>query len=767
MASGMQKRTRLERVAALEMPMRPWERILAALQHRHVVARMSAALIAAAALCVIFRAWNPPFAHRTGSVPSSDIVAAASFTVPDPQATKDARDLARSRVRCVFVQNPEPLVQLRELLRNKVVELTAAATVDKVDPHLWREFQPSPADELPSFSRQQEEERFAGFKEMLASQEKLAKFEKQLAAAMAPFETRGLLAQFSREPGSGSFEEILVHLAGQPDKTQVVKVADVLIGDGNAVYQSLQKSFDSADLADRVFAFIRPRLRDTLQLDEAGTKRALDEAAAGVADVPMKIEAQARLARAGRTLDKRDVHFLELEYDAVMTRRTWNQQALRATAIVMILFALLMLCSVYLRFRRNVSLTIKQWGMMLTMLVLTASTGYFAAADSCRAEIIPVLLLGMIAAIAFHREMALLLCGVLAVIVTLGTGLGLSGFMLLAGISSMAVLQLGQIRSRPKLIYVGLTSAVVAVLLTLATAIIDNPASDVSPITDAGRLGLTNLLVDAGRTGLWTLSAGFLMTGVLPFLENAFGVLTDLSLLELGDVAHPLLQELVRRAPATYNHSITVGSIAEAAADSIGARGLLVRVGAYFHDIGKMLKPGYFVENQGTESNRHEALLPTMSTLVIFAHVKDGADLGRQRHLPKPIIDLIEQHHGTTLVEFFYGRAHEQREADPNGAAEIDESSYRYPGPKPQTKEAGVLMIADAVEGASRSLIDPTPARIESLVCEMAERRLQDGQFDESGLTLRELRTIQRSLAKSLTALYHGRIKYPEARSSV
>jgi putative nucleotidyltransferase with HDIG domain len=745
--------------------MSPWERVLATLQHRHVVVRMASALLAAVALCVIFRAWNPPFAYRTGSVPSSDIVAAASFAVPDPQATKDARDLARSRVRCVFIQNPEPLMQLRELVRNKVVELTSAATVDKVDPHLWREFQPSPADELPSFSRQQEEERFAGFKEMLASPEKLAKFEKQLAAAMAPFETRGLLGQFSREPGSGSFEEILVHPAGQTDKAQVVKVADVLIGDGNAVFQSLQKSLDSADLADRVFAFMRPRLRDTLTLDEAETKRALDEAAAGVADVPMKIESQARLARAGRSLDRRDVHFLELEYGAVMARRTWNQQAIRASAVVMILFVLLMLCSVFMRFRLNVTLSSKQWGMMLTMLVLTASTAYFASSDWCRAEIIPVLLLGMIAAIAFQREMALLLCGVLAVIVTIGNGQELSGFIQLAGISSLAVLQLGQIRSRPKLIYVGLISGGAAVLLTLITGIIDNPALDVAPFGDLGRSGLTNLIVDAGRVGLWTLSTGFLMTGLLPFIENAFGVLTDLSLLELGDVAHPLLQELVRRAPATYNHSITVGSIAEAAAESIGARGLLVRVGAYFHDIGKMLKPGYFVENQGTESSRHEALLPTMSTLVIFAHVKDGADLGRQRHLPKPIIDLIEQHHGTTLVEFFYGRANEQHEADPTGA-EVDESSYRYPGPKPQTKEAGVLMLADAVEGASRSLIDPTPARIESLVCEMAERRLQDGQFDESGLTLRELRTIQRSLAKSLTALYHGRIKYPEARTN-
>jgi membrane-associated HD superfamily phosphohydrolase len=150
-----------------------------------------------------------------------------------------------------------------------------------------------------------------------------------------------------------------------------------------------------------------------------------------------------------------------------------------------------------------------------------------------------------------------------------------------------------------------------------------------------------------------------------------------------------------------------------------------------------------------------------MSTLVIIAHIKDGSDLARQHKVPEPIIDLIEQHHGTTLVEYFYGRANEQAAHDPNGS-EVEESLYRYPGPKPQTKEAGVLMLADAVESASRTLIDPTPARIESLVREIAERKLDDGQFDESGLTLRELRAIENSMIKSLIANYHGRVKYPE-----
>ncbi len=274
----------------------------------------------------------------------------------------------------------------------------------------------------------------------------------------------------------------------------------------------------------------------------------------------------------------------------------------------------------------------------------------------------------------------------------------------------------------------------------------------------------TLLRGDAMQFGLWSVVAGFLMTGLLPFIESLFGVQTELSLLELGDVAHPLLQELVRRAPGTYNHSINVASIAEAAAESIGARGLLVRVGAYFHDIGKMLKPGYFVENQGQDANRHESLVPAMSTLIIIAHIKDGADLARQHHLPQSMIDFIQQHHGTTLVEYFYRRANERSEANDEG--EVEESAFRYPGPKPQTKEAAVLMLADAVESASRALVEPTPARIESLVHEIAMKRLLDGQFDCCGLTLQELATIEDSLVKSLTAVYHGRVKYPSQRTA-
>ena len=280
--------------------------------------------------------------------------------------------------------------------------------------------------------------------------------------------------------------------------------------------------------------------------------------------------------------------------------------------------------------------------VLTLMSLVTVAFAQWAAADGWHAEILPLALFGMTMAIT-RRELALLVTGILAAIVVLALGEDISELIVLLGTSTTVILCLGSIRTRKKLIYVGLHSGAVAVLLNLAMETIgDQPF---------GWILLANSLL----TGLWTVAAGVVMTGLLPFIEQAFGVLTDLSLLELGDVAHPLLQELVRRAPSTYNHSVTVGSIAEAAAESIGGRGLLCRVGAYFHDIGKMLKPGYFIENQSAEGNRHDSLVPAMSTLVIIAHIKDGSDLGRQHHLPQPIIDLIAQHHGTTLVEYFYG----------------------------------------------------------------------------------------------------------------
>jgi putative nucleotidyltransferase with HDIG domain len=263
---------------------------------------------------------------------------------------------------------------------------------------------------------------------------------------------------------------------------------------------------------------------------------------------------------------------------------------------------------------------------------------------------------------------------------------------------------------------------------------------------------------DAGRHFAWCLLGGFILCGILPLVERCFGVVTDVSLVELANSGHPLLQELIRRAPGTYTHSMTVATLAETAAEAIRANVLLARVGSYFHDIGKMLKPHYFIENQ-TGENRHDSLEPALSTLVIIGHVKDGMALAQQFGLPRPVADLIQQHHGTTLVEYFYREALRMHEG-PNTAGL--ESAFRYPGPKPQTREAGIIMLADAVESSSRALSTPTPGSLSKLVHDILMKRLLDGQFEESGLTLTDLNRIEESLCKGLIAIFHARIKYPE-----
>jgi putative nucleotidyltransferase with HDIG domain len=389
------------------------------------------------------------------------------------------------------------------------------------------------------------------------------------------------------------------------------------------------------------------------------------------------------------------------------------------------------------------------------MFVIAVAMANMAADNRLRAESVPIMLFGMTVALVYHQELALLLTAALVLVVAVAVlDEDLSSYITLMGAATSAILLLGRVRSRTKLIYVGIAAAIVAMLTEVGDSIL------------AGQPLRETLVFDVPPVGWCAVAAGFLMTGLLPFIEKWFGVLTDISLLEIGDISHPLLQELVRRAPGTYNHSINVAAIGEAAADAIGARGLLVRVGAYFHDIGKMLKPQYFAENQGQSSpSLHETLLPAMSRLIIVAHVKDGADLARQHHLPASIIDFIEQHHGTTLVEYFFRRAERQSAADPN-KGEVEEHSYRYPGPKPQTKESGVLMLADAAESASRSLVDPAPARLEGLIRDIAMNRLLDGQFDDCGLTLQDLHTVEESLVKSLIAVYHGRVRYPDQKTA-
>ena len=254
------------------------------------------------------------------------------------------------------------------------------------------------------------------------------------------------------------------------------------------------------------------------------------------------------------------------------------------------------------------------------------------------------------------------------------------------------------------------------------------------------------------------ISAGF-VSSFIPLIETLFQYTTDIKLLELANLNSPVLRELMVKAPGTYHHSVIIGNLVEAAAESIGANPLLARVAAYYHDIGKATKPLYFIENQAGEENRHDKLTPSMSALILISHIKEGAELARENRLGQPIIDIIRQHHGTALIKFFYERAKSQVALT---GQIVEEKDFRYPGPKPQTREAGIVMLADCVEAASRTLVNPTPDRIQGLVQKLINNVFIDGQLDECELTLKNLHEIARSFTAILNGIFHQRIDYPE-----
>jgi cyclic-di-AMP phosphodiesterase PgpH len=781
MSFASPRRHRPSRASGLNLPPNALARTWEVLRRPEVLFRTAAFILAALILWLVTGAGTPPFAFRRGDVPRRKIIARVDFQREDQAETKKRRQEARLTAEAVYENNPRLLEEKRQELTNKVGRLVAesfdAILANGELKNIWVEMSPP----LMSRPEEAERQRYDSLRTYFTAGMDRNRFDEAIKQALGPNEKNGLLKELKHKPDEGSQVSIIVYPMGNKRLRHSVPVDDVLSNKAkNLLRQRLDAALrtqggmadNAAVVAELVYTWLENRLPETLTFDQAASA---EEAARAVAAVqPVMIEYKggiAELAPGGKPLGDTEIDLLRMEYDAWVQQLRAQEIISRSLAMFGMYLALAILCGFYIYHRRPMLLTdFRSYATLLTSVVAAVALGWFFSDDNFRAEIIPLLLFGMTAAIAYEKELALLLSAAIGLIVSFALDQGLAQFVILVSSVAAAILLLRRIRSRTKLIYVGAFTGLVVMLTTIGVGTLAGQAFGAT----TRALSWTNqhlgsyhdsffvtLVLGAGWSGFCSLLAGVLMTGLLPFVERVFDVQTDISLLELGDVQHPLLQELVRRAPGTYNHSINVASIAETAADVIGANGLLVRVGAYFHDIGKMLKPSYFVENQGPEGSRHESLQPAMSTLVIIAHVKDGADLARQHRLPQSIIDFIEQHHGTTLVEYFYRREALRLKDDPD-AGELDETTFRYPGPKPQSKEAGVLMLADVVESASRALVDPTPARIESLVHDLAMKRLLDGQFDECGLTLSELHTIEDSLVKSLTAVYHGRVKYPE-----
>jgi putative nucleotidyltransferase with HDIG domain len=381
--------------------------------------------------------------------------------------------------------------------------------------------------------------------------------------------------------------------------------------------------------------------------------------------------------------------------------------------------------------------------VLIALLALLGALGTRIVATRLSGFLVPVAGIAMLLSILLNPRLASFAGGALAILTGVVGGNDLR-FGVVAYVGSLAgVYAIRRIRHRSDLAYAGLLVAGVNVLAVAAVDLI------------AG-VPLMELVQDAGWGALNGVLSGVLAVGALPYLEDLFGLVTPIKLLELSDPSHPLLRRLQLEAPGTYHHTVMVANLAEAAAEAIGANALLVRVGTYYHDIGKLRRPAFFVENQLGARNPHDRLPPSLSALAIASHVREGLVLARQYRLPKAVADFIPEHHGTSLIRYFYHRAVER------GGGPVEEETYRYEGPKPRSQETAIVMLADTVEAAVRALPNPTPNRIEEVVRRMIRERLEDGQLDECDLTFRDLERIAETFTRILVSMFHPRIEYPE-----
>lgn len=399
-------------------------------------------------------------------------------------------------------------------------------------------------------------------------------------------------------------------------------------------------------------------------------------------------------------------------------------------------------------FARRRSLT------FIGLCLLALATGralVIAWSDKPELVIAPILLVAGIFSILHPRRFALGVTCILALVLTLTVRGSLPLFVVIVMGLSVWCFHLEEIRTRTRIIVGGFLTSLMLGLTATAGALLNEqtPAFAMEHAVWAAVCGLL---------------AAFVLSGLLPFIERMFRVATSLTLLEWTDSRQPLLQLLAQQAPGTYAHSLLLSEIVDDACLCISANGLMAAVGALYHDIGKIHKAGYFAENQEGLISRHDKLAPTMSLLIILGHVKDGIEMAKEYKLPRVLHRFIAEHHGTTVVKYFHHVASEKQPQIASGKhdRQVAEAEFRYPGPKPRTKETAVLMIADGVEGAVRALPEPTIGRIESAVHAIVTDRLNDGQFDDCDITLKELRLVEESVVKTLSRHYHGRVSYPK-----
>ncbi len=511
-----------------------------------------------------------------------------------------------------------------------------------------------------------------------------------------------------------------------------------------------QKNF-SPEAKDIINIVVINTVRPNLTFNQEATDLAIRNAIEAVQPVQKTVKAGEIIVRQGERVTEEQIALLE---QLGMQKTPDNYVTFIGVCIFVVILFLLMIEFLrrYYQEILNNDMLLLLIGLIIVLILLIARfisiinisdhpeinalTGYLA----------PVAAGSMLLAILIDNRVAHFITMIMAILVGLlfeGNGLFYAIAAFIGG--TAGIYRVYRVNQTSDLARAGLYIAGVNILTIITLNLI------------GGSLTLNLIIFSIVIGAINGIMSAILMIGILPYLESAFSITSMIKLLELANPNHYLLKKLLLEAPGTYHHSLMVGNLAEASAESINANPLLVRVGAYYHDIGKIKRPEYFVENQFGFDNPHEKIAPALSALIITAHIKEGVELAREANLPQVIISFIEQHHGTSLVKYFYNRALEE---DRDGY--ISEASFRYEGPKPQTKELALVMLADSVEAAVRSLQNPTPDTIRNMIKSIIKDKLDDGQLENSPLTFKDLETVTKSFCKILEGVYHKRIEYPE-----
>ena len=687
-----------------------------------------------------------------GQVVNATRTVRVPFRVEDATATALAREQARQQARLVYAADEAVLLEVANDLETLPRTLESAMSIDQVDAGIRGAFGLT-------------EERLAAVRVEVEEGEPSRAWVEGVRRAMDGLYRTPLLDAQTWQRASLSMNPGIELRLGSGPVVVVMRDAAVNAEDTGAVARAMSELAGRSGFEGPLREVVESRLRSigraTYRFDAAATAAVQRAEAERVEPQVTDWSAGAVIFTRGDVLTKaqRDLWVAEMEQYAAQAERwrVWVRRLSVVGASVAIATGGALYAGLFCpKIRRKVSRMAWVASLLLAALAVACVSTVIEPWATTATAVAPTVFVAAILVIAYDQRVALAYSSLHALLVCVAMDLpvGIFGLML-TGIV-VTVWRLRDLRARDALLRMGVWAGLALGLGTVVVSSIDRPV-----LAEAAM----QTLRDAALAALGGLGVGAVVLFVLPLIERAFDITTGMTLIELRDPKQPLLRELQQRAPGTYNHSLNVASIAEAAATEIGADALLTYAGALYHDIGKMNKPEYFVENQSGGINKHDKLSPAMSLLVIVGHVKDGMEMAREYGLPRSLQHFIEAHHGTTLVEYFYHRAKRQAgQAEASGVPKDgpSELEYRYPGPKPRTKEAAILMMADTVESTTRTLSDPTPARIEQIVRTIANKRLLDGQFDECDLTLRDLSKIVEAITRIVASIYHARIIYPE-----